>query len=364
MPDDAETLNLYFHKSEPLGRFKVAVGDPAGPSNVVNFLPSDQLRDALVRLHDREPNTCLKDIPSQEKITSFIGETLYKVFIGNGTPNPVSDAVNEFMEREGPHRIALHLPRSLYYLPWEVLRNPADPYGNFISLFHSLVRVDGEAQGPDPRDTRIPPFEPTVDLLLVVANPGDRPIGEFEPTEIKDIRFSRVTPATYSNFQNFTSKRDIQPDGFIFLGHGDVADNYGRLLFVKLQGLIFRTTVADPHPAYTVGSDLAQRRKLRLGCLLACDTAWVSDKMPFENSVVGAILGRSRVPFVLGNQAQLTLLAAQAFLSAMVINLQQRVPLDFAIKEGRRAIYAITEQNSYASLDWWVPVLYSKNSQF
>jgi hypothetical protein len=363
MADDVETLNLYIRNIEQPGRFKVEVGDPARPSNVIDFLSSDELQAALVQLHDRGKNR-LKDIPSQDKVTSFIGETLYKSFITNGTPNPISDRVDSFLQRESPQRIAVHLPRSLYYLPWEVLRNPADPYGNFVSLFHSLVRVDGEAGGPDPRDIRFPPFDPTVDFLFVVASPGDCPIGDIEPGDIKDIRFSRVIPATYSNFQAFTSKRDIQPDGFIFLGHGDVAENYGRLLFVKQQGLIIKTTVSDPHPGYTVGSDLAQRRKLRLGCLLACDTAWVSDKMPFENSVVGAILIRSRVPFVLGNQARLSLDAAQAFLSALVENLQRRTPLDFAIKEGRRAIYALAGQNPYASLDWWVPVLYSKTLNF
>jgi len=173
-----------------------------------------------------------------------------------------------------------------------------------------------------------------------------------------DVRFYRVTPATYGNFQTLTSKPDIQPDGFIFLGHGDVFENRGRLVFVKprLFGLRgFSTPVRDPYRGDTVGTALAQRRKLRLGCLLACDTAWVNDRMPFPNSVVGSILIRSWVSFVLGNQNKLSLLAAQVFLSTMVDNLQEKVPLDFAIKEGRRAIYAINEVNSYAPLDWKIP---------
>jgi hypothetical protein len=369
MSDDAETLNLYIRNIGQPGRFQVAVGDPAGPSNVVDFLPNDELRTSLVQLHDRGKDR-LRDIPSQERITSFIGETLYKSFITNGTPSQISDPINTFLQGQDSCRIALHLPRSLYYLPWEVLRNPADPYGSFLSLVHSLVRVDGQAGGPDPRDTRFPPFDPTIDFLFIVANPSDCPIGDFDPPDISDIRFSRVIPATYRNFQAFTSRQDIQPNGFIFLGHGDVLDDKGRLVFVKrkfFSGITpggFSTTVRDPYFGYTVGTDLAQRRKLRLGCLLACDTAWVSDKMPFDDSVVGSILIRSWVSFVLGTQTRLSLLAAQAFLSTMVENLQQKAPLDIAIKEGRRAIHAINEPNSYAPLDWWVPVLYTKTLNF
>jgi len=54
MPDDTETLNLYILNIDQPGRFKVAIGDPAGPSNVIEFLPSDELRNSLVQLHAGE----------------------------------------------------------------------------------------------------------------------------------------------------------------------------------------------------------------------------------------------------------------------------------------------------------------------
>src|SRR5262249_1022390 len=156
---------------------------------------------------------------------------------------------------------------------------------HFFSLFHSVIRVDGEAKGPDPRYTRFPPSEPTLQLLFLLANPSDRPIGDFEPAETGAVQFSAVSPATYNNFQTFTSRRDIRPDGFIFFGHGDIAhrdgvpvkerpirpDDYGHLVFVRQQGIIFRSTVSDLRAGYTVASELIHCQNLSLGCLLACD---------------------------------------------------------------------------------------------
>jgi hypothetical protein len=365
MPD-AESLNLFVRSTDRPNQFKVAVDDPGEPSNIVDFVLSGELSTALLKLHARGANRILRDIPSQDVVSSFIGESLYNTFIMGERTNPVSSAFHQFFERygAGPHRLALHLPRSLYFLPWELLRNPSDPSGHFFSLFHSVVRVDGEARGPDPRDTRFPPSEPTLQLLFVVADPSNKPIGDFEPAETGDVRFFRVIPATYNNFQAFTSKKDIEPDGFIFFGHGDVGDDYGRLVFVKQQGVIFRTLVSDPRPGYSVGTDLYHRLKLRFGCLLACDTAWISDKLPFLNSVVGSILDRSKIPFVLGCQTPIAIGSAQEFLSGMVEALQKKEPLDFAITHGRRTVHASPPSDTYTSLDWWVPVLYSKSTYF
>jgi hypothetical protein len=264
---DVETLNLFVHKTDDASRLRVAAEDPSGPSNLVEFVLDDELKTALIKLHARGPYQVLYDVPSQDVVASFIGETLYRTFITDSVPNPVSTAFDQFFLRygKGPHRFALHLPRSMYYLPWELLRRPSDPDGLFFSLFHSVVRVDGEAGGPhDPRDIRFPPLEPTLQLLIVVASPVDKPVGDFEPPRTRDIRFAKIIPATYNKFRSFAPKNKIQPDGFIFFGHGDVeksppgSDRYGRLVFVEYKYLAAADYVPSaPIPVLDIVSPLS-----------------------------------------------------------------------------------------------------------
>ena len=366
-----DTFNLFIKAvSGAAGQYVVSANDPrGGPSASVCFAPDAEFDSKLLQLHARGADRVLKTIPDQDQLAAFLGERLFQTFIKNGVATPVSDAFDQFLaahDEEVPQRIALHLARSLYRLPWELLKNPAAPVGDFLSLFHSIVRIDGEATG-DPRNARFPPTDPTLQLLFVRSSPSDRPIGDFDPAETGDVKFHRVDPATYSNFQQFTGSTKIRPDGFIFLGHGDVdkAENYGVLIFVREEGFIFKTTASDPRPGYTIGTDLVNRKRLRFSCLMACETAWIDEKFPFERSVVGSILTRTKIPFVLGAQTPIALYAAREFLIGMVEALQRKEPLDFAVTSGRRSVHASPSvPGTFTALDWWVPVLYSKTTSF
>jgi hypothetical protein len=360
---DIDTFNLYIRSStDSPNQFRVSAQRPDGPSEDVNFTLGEGLSNTILKLHARGADRVLTNIPDQDIVSSEIGEELFNTFLSG----KVLSEYDGFFNSHDPdfiQRIALHLPRSLYAIPWEVLRDPRRPRGSFLSRSHSLVRVDGELKGPDPRYVRIPPTSPTLQLLFVLSSPADRPIADFDPAETGEVKFHRVSPATYSNFQAFTRNTDIRPDGFVFFGHGDIADKYGVLLFVQQRGIVFRTTVADPRPGFTVAGDLADRDKIRLSCLLACETAWTDQKFPFTRSVVGAVLQGTNIPFVLGAQTPLDVFAAQEFLIGMVEALDQRNPLDVAITVGRRKVRS-TVIGPFSALDWWVPVLYSKTISF
>jgi hypothetical protein len=366
-----DTFNLYVRETGDR-QYVVTADDPTGPQATVHFTAGDEFKTALLKLHARGADRVLRSIPEQDPVSSVVGEELFTTFIKGPKGTAVSLAFDKFIaahDPEVPQRIALHLPRSLYRLPWELLRDPKQPPGDFLSLFHSLIRVDLELEARDdendPRYTRFPPIDPTLHLLFVVASPSDRPIGDFEPGDTGDVSFHRVSPATYGNFQSFTSRSSIRPDGFVFLGHGDIADKFGALVFVRWQGVIFRTTVSDPRSGYAVSSDLARRERLRLACVLACESAWVGDDLPFEHCVVGSILNRTKMPFVLGAQGPISVYAAQEFLTGMVQALHEKVPLDAAITRGRRSIHASPSvPGTYTALDWWIPVLYSRTTSF
>lgn len=366
-----DTFHLYIKAGDEPNSFTVTPHDPNASSSLILFLKDEQFDTTMLRLMARGADAVYRDIPSQNVATSYLGETLFKAFFPANGAISVRKAFTDFLAEHDPQipqRIALHLPRSLYKLPWELLRMPGAPWGDFLSLFHSIIRIDGEAEGPDPRYFHLSPTDPTLQLLFLLSSPSNKYVGDFEPVDTGAVTFIHVDPATYDNFQAHTRKPDIRPDGFVFLGHGDVQGNYGALVFCKWQyftGGRFRHTTCDPRPGFTIGSDLNRRSRLRFTCLLACESAWIDEKVTFEHSVVGAVMNGSKVPFVLGAQTPISLYACQEFLGGLVDALQIKEPLDFAITAGRQRVVSLNpELGIYPALDWWIPVLYSKTISF
>jgi hypothetical protein len=109
----------------------------------VQFVPGADFKRDLDALHDRGPARFLR-FEDQEPVCAHLGETLFRAFV----QARALDRYREYRQGADRPRIALHLPRSLYYLPWELLRDPADPPGQFLSVQGSVVRFDAEAAGP------------------------------------------------------------------------------------------------------------------------------------------------------------------------------------------------------------------------
>jgi len=105
---------------------------------------------------------------------------------------------------------------------------------------------------------------------------------------------------------------------------------------------------------------------MRLAWLLACKAAWAQDsQLAFDRTVLGAILTRSKIPFVVGAQESFDVYAAQEFLAGIVESLQKNPSLDFAITTGRKRIHALpVAADAFSALDWWIPVFYSKTANF
>ena len=106
---------------------------------------------------------------------------------------------------------------------------------------------------------------------------------------------------------------------------------------------------------------------MRLACIFACESAWADHGLPFEQSVVGSLISRTWLAFVIGAQTGIDRFAAQEFLDAALDALEQGVSLDLALACGRRAIRGIDHRESsrkHSRLDWWIPVLYSTTDNF
>src|ERR1700730_9339001 len=79
----------------------------------------DQNSNELIRKLHGSGEFGFLEFPDHEAACSDIGQFLFDMFFV--TPQPVYKRYCEYKERNKELRIALQIPRSLYYLPWEVI---------------------------------------------------------------------------------------------------------------------------------------------------------------------------------------------------------------------------------------------------
>jgi hypothetical protein len=337
------------------------------------FLSRSQadLKKQVETLHMRGETRSLKTIPQQAAVCAELGEFLFKTFFID--PSNILLNYDEYCAMQSPVRIGLHLPDSLYYLPWEILRDPRTPTGNFITLQGSLIRYDLSLEEKD-YDPRPLPLK----FFFIYSNPANRPISG--DTKIKlpqdtDIVFKRIKPATYDKFHktmglqwDSRSKRQVQPTGFVFFGHGDVEHTHkiGQLVFVKLGARIGFSYpwLADPRLCNAIQDVLAANKDIRLAFFCACESGWAKVVTEFQNTIVGSLLRGSSLAYIIGAQSPIDHFAGVIFSSSVLSNLKQ-IPLDLAVSKARvdvRAMSFFEPQLTYSALDWWVPVLYARAS--
>src|SRR5262245_55950457 len=76
----------------------------------------------------------------QEPVAEAIGHALYETFLPVGST--VRARFESYIKQFPIPRLALHLPRTLFDVPWEVLKRPEELKGKFLSLMGSVVRCD------------------------------------------------------------------------------------------------------------------------------------------------------------------------------------------------------------------------------
>jgi hypothetical protein len=300
----------------------------------------------------------------QEVIATRVGEHMFRTFL----PSPVAQGFHDYRRTHARPRVALHLPRSLFALPWEVLKDPSDRAGKFLSLIGSVIRCD-ESETDGGRLTALLRKE-RLKLLAVSANPKDRPVlGDFSWRSSKQLKFKKMSPATFDKFET-TLSHALDCDGFVFWGHGDIDEQsrHGVLVFLQRSSLRnMWTYVSDPKHGYQIGLLFNDDSPLRLGYIFACESAaWLDQKLEFTDSIVGELLKRTPLAFLVGAQTNLDVYAAEICLndSMAALSADPTIPLDLAITAGRRGILNIPakDMQKYSALDWWVPVTYVKRS--
>jgi CHAT domain len=139
---------------------------------------------------------------------------------------------------------------------------------------------------------------------------------------------------------------------FHFIGHGayDSRSGGGFLILENERG--------DPHEVSgeELGLLLQDERSLRLGVLNSCEGARSSHLDPFSG--VASSLVQHGIPAVIGMQFEITDKAATTFAGRFYASLAQGLPVDAAMAQSRRSIFAAGND-----IEFGTPVLFLRGAE-
>jgi tetratricopeptide (TPR) repeat protein len=288
--------------------------------------------------------------PERKLLEDFGSQLFQSVFAG-----PVRDCLDRSRtaaEAEGAGlRIRLRLPPALASIPWEYLHDAE--YG-FVGLSPetALVRY---VEMPTPVTPL--PVTPPLRVLAMISAPADVPElqGEEEWGKLNEalqdlagrgmVQVDRLEAGTLAALQRPLRLHDYHV--LHFVGHGGY-DEEAKDGALALEG-------ADGRSRLVTGRDLGLmlrgHRSLRLVVLNACEGARCAPDDPFSG--VAQALVRQGVPAVIAMQFEISDPAALVFSQSLYQAIADGFPIDLAMVEARRAMFA--EGNE---VEWATPVLY------
>ena len=288
--------------------------------------------------------------PERKLLEDFGSQLFQAVFSG-----PVRDCLDRSRtaaEAEGAGlRIRLRLPPALASIPWEYLHDTE--YG-FVGLSPetALVRY---VEMPTPVTPL--PVSPPLRVLAMISAPADVPElqGEEEWGKLNEalqdladrgmVQVDRLEAGTLAALQRPLRLHDYHV--LHFVGHGGY-DEDAKDGALALEG-------ADGSSRLVTGRDLGLmlrgHRSLRLVVLNACEGARSAPDDPFSG--VAQALVRQGVPAVIAMQFEISDPAALVFSQSLYQAIADGFPIDLAMVEARRAMFA--EGNE---VEWATPVLY------
>jgi hypothetical protein len=350
-------FDLLIEPSEEGYRARI-LNSPGGQA-VGNFsLPfSDlELENFLLRVGRTRRSTRRMESPDMEAAKA-LGGRLFEAVFGGEVGACLRSSIEE-TERQGAGlRIRLRLADApeLADLPWEYLYNPSLNRFLSLSVETPLVRY---LDLPE----RIQPLavEPPLRVLAMISSPSDYPpldvegewaklqeaLGGLEQRGL--VTLERLETATLSALQ-----RQLRRGGyhvFHFVGHGgfDQRAQDGLLIMEDEEGR------GRPVSGQDLGTLLHDERTLRLTILNACEGARSSRGDPFAGAAQSLL--QQGIPAVIAMQFEISDEAAITFAHEFYTALADGYPLDAALAEARKAIFA---QGS--DVEWGKPVLYLRS---
>jgi hypothetical protein len=251
-------------------------------------------------------------------------------------------------------RLRLNDVPELADLPWEYLYDASRQ--NFLALSKDtpIVRYLELPERIEPLAAPAP-----LNLLAVLASPDDFDALDVEGewTRLQDalqelraaqkITLTRLAPPTLDAL--LAQLRQGEFHILHFIGHGefDAAQQQGIVVFENDQRRARRVNQD------LLGVLLRDARNLRVVVLNACQGAQTSVSNPFAGTAPHLVA--QGIPAVLAMQFAISDQAALDFSSALYQTLADGYPIDAAVNEARRAVYA-----NGNLIEWGTPVLFMR----
>ena len=330
------------------------LSSPAGQATADFVLPfSDiELENCLLRLG--RPARTVRRIESTEMSTAkSFGAALFNAVFSGDVRACLRSSVDEAKRDNAGIRVRLRLADpALADLPWEFL------YIQSVNRFLAL-----SVQTPLVRYMDLPEVlqpiavTPPIRVLAMISSPTDYPSldveGEWQRLNealgdlIKagTLSLERMEEATLAALQR--RLRRSQYHIFHFIGHGEFDQTLqeGVLLLER-----------EKQRGHRVGSQylgmlLHDHESLRVAVLNACEGARTSKQDPFAGSA--QTLVQQGIPAVIAMQFEIADDVASTFAHELYGALADGYPIDAAVTEARKAIFATGRE-----VEWATPVLY------
>ncbi len=252
-------------------------------------------------------------------------------------------------------RVTLYLTGvpELMEIPWEFLYDPGDAFFLAQSMYTPLVRSLDLRSASPPRKLTLP-----MKVLGMASAPQGFPgldvdderqklARALEPlTSRGAVELEWLDSATLSELDRRVGDSD-ELHVIHYIGHGayDESTQGGILALEDSTGGVHEVTGEE------LGTLLRDERSLRLVVLNSCEGARTSHVDPFSG--VASSLLRCGLPAVVGMQAEITDEAAITFSERLYTALAQGFPIDAALTQARKAIFA-----AGSDVEFGTPVLF------
>jgi carbon-monoxide dehydrogenase large subunit len=348
-------LDLLFERAGDGYRARV-LASPVGQTQPVPFaLPFSGLELENFLLRIGRPRRNLRRIDEQQMATikTFGGRLFDRVFQDELRVNLLS-SLNRADGQDAGLRIRLRLSDcpELAELPWEYLYDRARNRFFCLSDRTPLVRY---LELPDP--VRVLLIDPPLHLLVMISSPADYPPLDVDREwanlkealapleEAQRVTVERLEGASLRILQQRLRRADYHV--FHFIGHGgfDTQVQDGVLVLEDRSG---RGRLVS---GQELGALLHDHRSLRLAVLNACEGARSDKTDPFAGTAQSLV--QQGIPAVIAMQFEITDEAAITFAGVIYEAIADGYPVDAALGEARKAIYA---DGNF--MEWGTPVLY------
>ena len=328
---------------------------PAGEADGVFQLPFSplEIENYLLKFGRSRRHVRHFDSSNIAAAISF-GQRLFETVFKEKVREALYRSLDEAEHQQAGLRLRLRLTNApdLADLPWEYLYNPS------TSLFLCLSEQTPLVRYLDlPLHIRALAVTPPLKILVMISNPHHSPAlaVEEEWRKLKEAvrelehqklaKLERLAHATLTDLQNHLGREEYHI--FHFIGHGDFDPH------TQEGGLIMEDEYQRPRlvSGKLLGTLLHDERTLRLAVLNACEGARGTRHDLFAGPAQR--LMQHGIPAVLAMQFEITDEVAVTFAHDFYTALAHGQPLEAALVDTRKKIYAQGHE-----LEWAAPVLY------